>query len=232
MKTITIICEWCGASSEKSLHGGRIPRFCNKACSAQWRMSRPEYVASIVAKQDRSAKAEVMKRNWQNPEFVARLHSYLGSERNPFLDRELRAKGEAVLREQGYRMLNGGNGTGLTVPQRMLAERLGWQTEFIVPTKMPRRSGYPTHYKLDIAEPSLLTAVEVDGQSHLAKDRIAKDAKKDEFLEHLGWRIVRVRNEAVLEDCEIVASSILCSISKPPLRTTSLTESWSTIAIG
>lgn len=129
-------------------------------------------------------------------------------------------------------MLNGGNGTGLTLPQLMLAKRLGWETEYVVRTKMPRGTGYPTCYKLDIAEPILMIAIEVDGQSHRSKERIAQDAKKDEFLEHLGWKVIRVRNEAVLGDCEKVAQSILSSISKRRPATISLMEFWSTTATG
>jgi very-short-patch-repair endonuclease len=113
----------------------------------------------------------------------------------------------------------------------MLADRLGWPMEFIVRTKMPRGSGYPPHYKIDIAEPALQVAAEVDGQSHLAKERIAQDVKKDEFLEYEGWIVVRVRNEEVLDDCESVAQRILSSTSKHPLATTSRTAFWSTIAI-
>ena len=193
-------------------------------------MSRPEYVASIHAKCDRKEWAETMRRNLRNPEFVAKLRAYLHSERNPFRDPATREKGEAALRAKGYSMLNGGNGTGRTRPQKMLAELLGWEIEYVVRTGMPRGSGYPTHYKLDIAHPQAMLAVEVDGQSHHSKSRMAQDVKKDEFLEHLGWIVVRVRNEDVLQSCEAIARSILSLMSKHPLATTSRMEFWSTTA--
>lgn len=174
--------------------------------------------------------SELMKRNLRNPEFVKQLQAYLHSDRNPFRDPTVREKGDRALRDRGYPMLNGGNGTGPTVPQKMLADRLGWQMEFVVPTKMPRNSGYPNHYKLDIAEPILMIAVEVDGQSHLSKARIAQDLKKDEFLEHCGWKVIRVRNEDVLSDCEAVALRILSSTSKPQRATTLRAAFWSTTA--
>jgi hypothetical protein len=223
MKTITIICEWCGKSVTKTGSGGGKkwpPRFCDRACSARWRMSRPDFVAMLTSKRDPVAAAEAMRRNWENPAFVESLRTYLKSDRNPFRDPATRAKSEAVLRAQGYSMLNGGNGTGLTVPQRLLSEELDWPTEFIVRTRMPRGSGYPTHYKLDIANPAEMIAVEVDGHSHTLKDRIRQDVKKDEFLESLGWLVVRIKNEDVLENCPRVARDILSLTWKHPLATT------------
>jgi hypothetical protein len=183
-------------------------------------MSRPEYVATIIAKRDPIVAAQAMQRNWENPRFVARLQEYLHSDRNPFLNDAVRAKARDTLVADGYSMLNGGNGTGLTVPQRMLADRLGWPTEFIVRTKMPPGSGYPSHYKVDIADPTSLVGVEVDGHSHALVRRAALDVKKDEFLESLGWLVIRVTNREVMEDCEGRAQHIVSLTSKRPLATT------------
>ena len=66
----------------------------------------------------------------------------------------------------------------------------GWVAEHPIPTKQGRHSGYPTCYKVDIANPDLMIAIEIDGSSHRLLSR-----KK---LSQLGWRVFRVSNEKAL----------------------------------
>lgn len=91
----------------------------------------------------------------------------------------------------------GGNGTGATVYQEALLQRLGdgWIEEYAVPTKQKRGSSYPTCYKLDLANPVAMVGIELDGGSHKSKARQDQDAKKDGLLTSLGWTIIRVTNQ-------------------------------------
>lgn len=94
----------------------------------------------------------------------------------------------------------GGNGQGLTIPQQMMLEKLGsnWSSEYAIPTKVKRGNGYPTNYKVDLANLQFKIAVELDGQSHRNPTRRNLDKKKDDFLLALGWKVIRIPNvEAV-----------------------------------
>jgi very-short-patch-repair endonuclease len=85
----------------------------------------------------------------------------------------------------------------MTVPQRVLLAALGrgWVPEFAY--SLGRRTpGYPSHYKIDIAEPNLKIAIEVDGFSHHSRRLL--DQKKDEKLRSLGWGVLRFWNRDIL----------------------------------
>lgn len=118
----------------------------------------------------------------------------------------------ATLQRIGHKpCVRGGNGTGPTLPQKALADTLGigWEMEFVVPTKNGER---PYHYKLDIAHPVAKIAIEVDGASHMSISRHAADLRKDRFLEATGWRVFRFSNEKVLsqfQEIKALMSSIL-----------------------
>jgi hypothetical protein len=108
---------------------------------------------------------------------------------------EARAKAAATRRRNGtYAMLNGGNGRPLPEPQRRLAELLGWPTEFIVPTGQHVKRGPPSHYKLDIANPAVKVAVEVDG-----------------WLGGAGWIVLRFTNQDVLADTAACARTVMAA---------------------
>ena len=93
--------------------------------------------------------------------------------------------------------------------QRLLSQRLGWPTEYAIKTKMPRSSGYPTCYKLDIAEPTLKIGIEVDGESHNGIAAQRRDAKKDKLLSRRGWTILRFKNKEVMSDIDAVVAKIM-----------------------
>ena len=224
---VQLKCERCGISFERE----KRQRFCGKSCSAQWRMSRPEFVARLQTSKRSEACRQAMLRLRSNPEAMKHLREYLISDRNPFRNpatgQQLRQKATQSLAATGFAMLNGGNGTGPTKPQLALASLLGWPMEYVVPTGgLP---GYPSHYKLDLANPERRIAIEVDGVSHLSKRVQAKDLKKTRFLEARGWTVLRFRNAEVLEDLPAVISRIrqasLYSTSKQRLATISPTAS-------
>lgn len=139
---------------------------------------------------------------------------------NPMSDPAVRAKMSASLRARGHRPpVRGGNGRGMTEPQRLLAEALGsgWEAEYVIPTRAGRRGGLPTHYKVDIAHPTMLIAVEVDGQSHYS--RRAEDDRKTEFLAGLGWTVLRFSNRDVMADTADCARTVWSTTSRLKART-------------
>ena len=139
---------------------------------------------------------------------------------NPMNRPEIREKVSKTVKERGHRPpIRGGNGTGATKPQETLfvalAERhMEVKVEYAIPTGMKRKSGYPTCYKVDIAIPSARLAIEVDGNSHYAIERQKQDKKKDIFLNGLGWQVLRLRNEHVMEHLSECVELILSTISK------------------
>lgn len=132
------------------------------------------------------------------------------TEHNPMADPDARARMAATLRSTGHQPgRRGGNGSGPTDAQKLLAEALGWEMEVVVKTGRPRRPGVPTNYKIDIADLATKTAVEVDGRSHRALARRSADERKDAFLLDAGWRIVRVSNESIHDDLAAVVREVL-----------------------
>jgi hypothetical protein len=114
----------------------------------------------------------------------------------------------------GYPTLKGGNGTGPTKPQQILAGQLGWPMEFPVSVK-PKKPGLPTAFKIDIAEPMQKLAIEVDGHSHSTARVREMDAKKTAYLESQGLTVLRFKNQEILRDLEAVVKTIMaawCSI--------------------
>ena len=49
-------------------------------------------------------------------------------------------------------------------------------------------------YILDFALPKLKVAIEIDGPSHDTQKGRDADARKEAYLEKLGWRVVRISN--------------------------------------
>jgi hypothetical protein len=142
-------------------------------------------------------------------------------ERNPMHNPETRAKVSATLKAMGWcPPVRGGNGRGVTEPQAALSELLEWPTEVVVRTKMPRGSGYPPNYKLDIGEPDLMVGIEIDGFSHCSKERQAQDAKKEDLLSSLGWTVLRFTNEEVMGDLGGCARTVVSTIWKSKATTT------------
>ena len=126
-------------------------------------------------------------------------------ENNPMKKEEIREKVKTTLRLKQWKpTIRKGNGTGATKAQLLLASSLGWEMEFVVKTGHSQRagSGYPTCYKIDIANEKLKIAIEVDGNSHHSLERQKQDEKKTEFLIGLGWKVLRFKNKEVLNELE------------------------------
>lgn len=202
-KRVMAVCFFCQASIEcsgrhtgcRSLEAARRGRaYCNEAC-------RDQSVSEV-------ASATMSRTNMKYASARMKL-------RNPMHRPEIRAKMQATSRTNALvPVLRGGNGTPMPIPQKMLALALMWPTEYVVPTGKPRASGWPGHYKLDIACPELMVAVEVDGRSHAPLSRQAADARRDQFLSALGWRVLRFSNREVMDDLEGCIQTVMSAISK------------------
>ena len=109
-----------------------------------------------------------------------------------------REKLSATLKKIGHQpKYRGGNGRPSPVPVKILfhaLEGLGFEIEVAVPTKMGRYSGYPTCYKIDIANKKMKIGIEIDGNTHHSPARRFQDIKKENLLTSLGWTILRFTN--------------------------------------
>jgi very-short-patch-repair endonuclease len=120
--------------------------------------------------------------------------------------------------------IRGGNGRPLPLSQKNLLAALGdgWKTEHVESCRTWRGSGLPTHYKIDLANPKKMIAVEIDGPSHFHLARKAQDARKTRFLESTGWSVFRFTNQQVVENMDqIVTFLSSISPSSPPTHTSS-----------
>jgi hypothetical protein len=200
MKVWLANCHHCGKRVEctrKSpahrsyfaLNRGRV--FCSLQCKAIVRFKeRSETCLKYLDSGGRGASSRRMK------------------ERNPMRLQSARRKLSATLRRIGHRpKVRGGNGQPVPVPQQMLAQALGWPTEVVVSTGLGRRSGYPKHYKIDIANAQSKIAVEVNGSSHHGL-RLGQDKRKTGFLRSRGWRVFVFTNQQVLADCQSCARTV------------------------
>jgi hypothetical protein len=118
------------------------------------------------------------------------------------LNAQIRKKISQTLKEIKHKPIRrGGNGQLRPLPQLALLHALGagWVAEHAIATKKGHRNGiYPNAYKVDIANPEMKLAIELDGGSHGTLERQAQDQKKVECLVQLGWRVLRISNEEAL----------------------------------
>jgi hypothetical protein len=121
--------------------------------------------------------------------------------------------------------IRGGNGTGLTIPQQVLLDELGegWIAEYAIPTKVKKGLGYPTAYKVDIANPDRMIAIEVDGGRH--NMRKEQDKKKEEFLQSIGWKVYRYSNSFAFSNAEKIAQEMNMCIDGDDCPTEGIVES-------
>ena len=147
-----------------------------------------------------------MKARVRGPEFQDYIRN-----RNPMFKKGIREKVSKTLKRIGHKpAVRGGNGTGKTNPEKVLLAVLGkeWRYNFAV-SLGKHTPGFPTNYKIDIANEKIKLGVEVDGFSHSAVSRQEQDRKKEKKLTSLGWQILRFSNKEVMENKERCLSLIL-----------------------
>ena len=109
-----------------------------------------------------------------------------------------------------------------TIPRaRALRKRLT-DAEVILWSRLRRHEAGGFHFRKQhplgpyIADFACLKAklvVEVDGDTHSTDEEIAHDRRRDQFLREHGWRILRVRNEEVYRDLDVVMDAIARELS-------------------
>lgn len=127
---------------------------------------------------------------------------------NPMNNPETREKMRQSLKGRTF-LARGGNGT-LTQPQLLLAEATGFPVEYVIPTA-PVAGQFPSLppcYKVDLADPAHMLAIEVDGKMHRQKLWRFLDRRKTEVLNALGWSVLRFSNEQVMTDLPSVLETI------------------------
>ena len=195
---------WSRTQQYAILRGERYP-YCSRECSEKgrvlhsvWTEDRREISRKSMREINHKYASERMKRN------------------NPMFKEEVRQKVSQTLKViKHHPPIQGGNGRGLTIPQELLIESLSEFhpiSEFVVPTKL-RSQGYPTNYKIDIAILPQKIAIEVDGGSHGSKKVQSADTRKTEFLNGLGWKVLRFSNREVTEHLETCVLEIVSTIS-------------------
>jgi len=68
--------------------------------------------------------------------------------------------------------------------------------------------------QIDLGDPALMLAIEIDGGSHNALERRAQDAKKEAFLIGLGWTVLRFLNADVIQNLANCVLTVASTISK------------------
>lgn len=187
-------CAWCGEEFTVRYVQMAKTRFCGRSCSAKWRMRQPEHLAKVHSPEV-AAKRGARKRAWLAsgaPAAAAELERIRAL--NPASRPEVRAKISRRLRDMQHApSVRGGNGRGLTASQAALMAVLHgtWKAEYALSLGR-RTAGYPTHYKIDLANIERRIAIEVDGHSHHSRAHL--DAKKAAKLNDMGWTVLRFWN--------------------------------------
>lgn len=136
---------------------------------------------------------------------------------NPMSRPEVRKKLSETMRAIGHKPpILGGNGRAMPIPVADLLLELNrglatpaWHPEHVFPCGHGHRElGVPPHYKIDIANPVTMVAVEVDGPSHKSLRVQDADDRKNSFLRDRGWIVLRFTNAEVLRNTEAVAEMI------------------------
>ena len=144
---------------------------------------------------------------------IGKVMSRRMQENNPSKDANVVQKILQTRWERGsldrLKYYRGGNGK-LSPMQMLLLDKLRDLVvrELAISLGRPRQPGYPTSYKVDLAIPQVLLAIEIDGPGHSTQTARSKDAKKQAKLESLGWRVLRYSNQAILENVDGIASEI------------------------
>ena len=188
----SVACKKCGRVAVPHSRGSK---YCSRACSL---LFQRETSSKTMARTNRQYASERMTR------------------KNPMHREESRERVKTTLRAMGWKPpFRGGNGTGPTAPQLLLASTLGWPMEVAVSVGHSRAIRHlPTCYKIDIANTTLKVAIEVDGFSHACRSRQQQDRKKEAFLRGIGWTVLRFSNADVMERLEECVQTVLSTISK------------------
>lgn len=198
-------CDCCGQIIVPKSPSHQMQRFCNYACSAKWWMQIPERRAQFHSEEARKKSGEGRSRFLKSGSEEAKRQIERIKNLNPMNSKSVREKASRKLLSMKHKpRLRGGNGHGPTVCETLLLQQLGadWINNFVVKTGP---GILPNHYKIDVANPSMKIAIEVDGTSHSSQKVKQADARKQNFLTEKGWIVLRFSNRQILNwiDSEI-----------------------------
>ncbi len=140
---------------------------------------------------------------------------------------EVRKKVSRTMIAKGHSpRVRGGNGQ-MTVHQKRLILGLGagWIAEYSVPVRNHKSQSLPKNLKIDIANPFLKIAVELDGHSHRSPVRRLQDSRKTVFLARNGWSVFRITNQRADELCSTCRSPDILLTSLTAFLPTTVTSS-------
>ena len=136
-------------------------------------------------------------------------------ENNPMRNQSTRDKVSASMSGRTF-LARGGNGT-TTEPQRQLATALSLPMEYAIVTAAVKGlfPSLPNAYKVDIADPALKLAIEVNGRTHRQPKWTYLDRRKTEVLSALGWSMLRFTNEEAMTGLQACVETVnLCTTSR------------------
>jgi hypothetical protein len=197
-KKLPLLCLICSKPTQRYWHHGGLFGDYKKTCSDECHKKHKSNIFKKVVK--------------DNIEKISKASSERMKVNNPMWMEGVKEKAIATNKALGTKpRVRGGNGEEMPIPQRVLLTALGegWYAEHVVPTKEPKvNKKYPTCYKIDIANPKMMLGIEVDGESHNLFIRKEQDKKKTDFLNTLGWTIIRFKNKEVMSNLENVLKQI------------------------
>lgn len=184
-------------------------KFCGRSCLAKDKIKRPEIRQALYNPEVGKKISKALRKfttSQRGLELAAKTSERMRIN-NPMSKSEVIDKMISTKANNGtlhqWKGKRGGNGTGMTKPQRKLWEVLGpdWEVELPIKTGNGKRTpGIPNAYKPDLALSSIKLAVEVDGNGHNSKKSTLRDAKKTRTLDRLGWTLLRFTNREVMTD--------------------------------
>jgi hypothetical protein len=218
-------CYW----TYRRAHPKEIPTLTCVVCQKQFQPATRKRALEIISQRERPFCSRECRKMVRSPECAAQMRrtnlrrrdkiSQRMRTRNPIWMPGVLEKVSRALKGRTF-LARGGNGR-LTVPQTHLAKATGLPTEYAIgiPAEAKRYfQSPPTVYKVDLAEPSVKLAIEVDGLSHRTRKWKFLDARKTSILNWLGWTVLRFTNAEVLSDltgCQQKIQSTILRLTTP-----------------
>ena len=77
-----------------------------------------------------------------------------------------------------------------------------------------RRQHSINKYIVDFYAPEINLAIELDGEVHLSEEKRERDRIREDFLKSLGIKVIRFKNEDVIEGINSIVEKIMSEILK------------------
>jgi hypothetical protein len=166
----------------------------------------PEHIAKLKkgleAGHSPAARAkanETMRRMGQDPDWRQRVSegTKAAMHRPDVRERHLAAlpkKGDDV-----HHMFKNGNGQPVSPLVSLIGDiltQIGFVKEYAIATRGHGTEHKPPDgYKADFANPETLTVIELDSPTHNTIEQRRLDKKKNEVLQALGWKVIRIKHK-------------------------------------